>query len=122
MDIRATLKPGQNGTKKFVEKYGDRLVTVRYRYDAATGKSYKAVELIVDERDWSPKNHSRPPYRPSRRLGVRIDYHETELREQAKALGGIWRPRHKLWELSYDAIIELDLEDRVVEEIKQDDG
>jgi hypothetical protein len=35
MDIRLTRRPGQPGTKKFVERYGERLVCVRYRYDAA---------------------------------------------------------------------------------------
>ena len=29
------LKPGQKGTKHLVAQYGDRLVCVRYRYDAA---------------------------------------------------------------------------------------
>jgi len=34
MKTWARLKPGQNGTKKIVEKYGDALVCVRYRYDS----------------------------------------------------------------------------------------
>ena len=29
MDIKATLKPGQKGTKRLVEKYGERLLRVR---------------------------------------------------------------------------------------------
>jgi len=33
--VRLILRPGQNGTKKLLEKYGDRLVSVRYRYDEA---------------------------------------------------------------------------------------
>ncbi|HXG29426.1 MAG TPA: hypothetical protein VNJ47_11350 [Nevskiales bacterium] len=32
---RLTLKPGQNGTRKLQDKYGDRLLAVRYRYDPA---------------------------------------------------------------------------------------
>ena len=32
MEVKVTLKPGQNGTKRLVEHYGDQLVCVRYRY------------------------------------------------------------------------------------------
>jgi hypothetical protein len=28
------LKPGQKGTKRLLAQYGDRLICVRYRYDA----------------------------------------------------------------------------------------
>ncbi len=38
MEIKATMKPGQNGTKRYMEKYGDRLLCVRYRYDKPKGK------------------------------------------------------------------------------------
>jgi hypothetical protein len=57
MRVRLTLKPGQRGTKQFVEEYGDRLVCVRYRYDDKLRKRYKTVELIVDEADW-PDQHA----------------------------------------------------------------
>jgi hypothetical protein len=31
MKIKATMLPGQNGTKELQRKYGDQLVCVRYR-------------------------------------------------------------------------------------------
>ncbi len=34
MKTQIHLKPGQKGTKRLVEKYGDALLCVRYRYDA----------------------------------------------------------------------------------------
>lgn len=34
METRLRLNPGQNGTKKLVKEYGEKLVCVRYRYDA----------------------------------------------------------------------------------------
>ena len=46
METRLTLAPGQNGTKKLLAIYGDRLVCVRCRYDSARGVRYKTVELI----------------------------------------------------------------------------
>lgn len=48
MHILAIRRPGQRGTQKLVTRYGDRLVCVRYRYDAAAGKRYKTVEIILD--------------------------------------------------------------------------
>ncbi len=45
------LKPGQKGTKQLLAQYGDRLICVRYRYDAQRKKRFKTVELLVAERD-----------------------------------------------------------------------
>ena len=43
------LKPGGKGTRQYVEKYGDALVGVRYRYDKARGVLLKTVELVIEE-------------------------------------------------------------------------
>jgi hypothetical protein len=48
MKIRLCLKPGQRGTKRLTDKYGDALVCVRFRYDPATRQRLKTVELIVE--------------------------------------------------------------------------
>ncbi len=52
--VRLHLKPGQKGTKQLLAQYGDRLICVRYRYDAQRKKRFKTVELLVAERDWQP--------------------------------------------------------------------
>ena len=44
METRATLRPGQKRTHKLVARFGDRLVRVRYLYDADAGRRYKTVE------------------------------------------------------------------------------
>jgi len=119
MTTRATLRPGQKGTKRFAAKYGDRLVCVRYKYDAATGRRFTTVELIEEESAWRtepPAAAKTGPLTQSQRLPVRIDYRESELREKVKATGGIWRPRQKLWEMRYEDIVALGLESRVVAE------
>jgi len=54
MKTRLLLRPGQNGTKKLVTRFGDRLVAVRYRYDEEKRKRLETVELIVDEAPWEP--------------------------------------------------------------------
>ena len=55
MRTRLHLKPGQKGTKQLLAQYGDRLVCVRYRYDAQRKKRFKTVELNVAECDWDPQ-------------------------------------------------------------------
>lgn len=51
---RLKLKPGQKGTKALVEKYGDALVCVRYRYDEASRTRIKTVELVVEKKELGP--------------------------------------------------------------------
>ena len=102
MHVLAIRRPGQRGTQKLVTRYGDRLVCVRYRYDAAAGKRYKTVEIILDEAAWTP-----PPPHPDaprqvpkmdhiddldaqpehREVGVKVFFRENELRERVKAAG-----------------------------------
>ncbi len=50
MTARLKLKPGQNGMKKLLDKYGEALVCVRYRYDEASGTRVKTVELVAKTR------------------------------------------------------------------------
>ncbi|MCH7695387.1 MAG: hypothetical protein IIB73_03700 [Proteobacteria bacterium] len=115
MQIKLSLKPGQNGTKKWVEKYADKLVTVRYRYDEGKRKRYKTVEIIVAESTWrQDKNSLQITRNPADRLGIRVAGYEKAIRKKVKQAGGIWRPRQKLWELPYGQIIALELENRIV--------
>jgi hypothetical protein len=104
-----------SGTKKLLARYGERLVCVRYRYDRATGRRVKTAELIVEDVAWAGR--ARKPRRNDRDLvGVRIGWKESELRAAVKRARGIWRPRQRLWELSWDAVRTLGLQGRVVEE------
>ena len=116
--VRLKLAPGLRGTKKMERKYGDSLVCVRYRYDQAAKKRYKTVELVEVEVDWNPEAHqsrARSPIpTPSDKFGVRVFYDETELRSKVKQVGGIWRPKQKVWELTYAQICALGLESRIV--------
>lgn len=113
MQTRLTLRPGMPGTKKLLARYGKRLVCVRYVYDEARGRRLKTVELVIDEAPWRGR-----PRRPRRNdhdlVGVRIAWDETELRIAVKKAGAIWRPRQKLWEISWDAVRALGIGNRVV--------
>ena len=109
MQARLKLKPGQRGTKKELAQYGDKLVCVRYRYDAQRKKRYKTVELIVDEVDWTP----RP--RKDAMVGVRVKWGEAAVARRVKLAGGQWNAKQKVWELRYGQVRALGLEERMVE-------
>lgn len=108
---RLTLRPGQPGTRKLVEEYGARVVCIRYRYDAATKKRYKTVELIVEEVDWVP--HAPRP-QATDIVHLRLQYSEHALRRSVKLLGGRWHPETKTWCIAYGAVVALRLTERIV--------
>ncbi len=113
METRLSHVPGQNGTKKLLARYGERLVRVRYRYDAARKVRHKTVELIVETAPWvANRRNSRREAEDM--VAVRIAFSETALREQIKAAGAIWRPKHRLWEVDWKTVRELGLQARVV--------
>jgi len=114
METRLTLRPGMPGTKKLVARFGDRLVCVRYLYDPERRRRLKTVELVIEAVDWEPRNR-RPRRRPHDLVGVQIGYDEGALRSAVKTAGGIWRPRQRLWELSWEAVRVLGLESRVID-------
>ncbi len=52
MKTLRTLLPGQSGTKKLLNKYGEDLVCIRYRYDEVQNVKTKTVELIIEKAPW----------------------------------------------------------------------
>ena len=98
MTTRLKLKPGQRGTKRLLEKYGDSLVCVRYRYDEESGTRIKTVELIVDKKDWIPP---LPRFAADEIVPVRIAFAESKFKQMAKAAGGRWAPEARLWFIPY---------------------
>lgn len=76
------------GTRKLVERYGERLVCVRYLYDAKASRQYKTVEVIVSSAPWQPKPRSLRR-RDGDVVAVRIAYGEVELRARQAARRGM---------------------------------
>ncbi|HNT78201.1 MAG TPA: hypothetical protein PKH77_24570 [Anaerolineae bacterium] len=109
---RLTLQPGQAGTRQLVEKYGDRLVCVRYRYDAARRKRYKTVELIEEEAAWLP-----PDALPAAEalVGVVIGKTESSLQQRIREAGGRWNTTRGVWELRYADVVALGLTGRLAD-------
>ena len=118
MKVLQTLRPGQPGTKKLTARFGDRLLSVRYRGDAIRGVRYTTVELIVDEAPLAARRRESPLRTavadPNPMVGVRIFFRESDVRDRAKAAGAIWRPRQQLWEMPWRTAMSLGLADRVV--------
>ena len=134
MHVLAVRRPGQRGTRKLVATYGDRLICIRYRYDAEKKKRYKTAELIIEETTWTPP----PPHPAAPEPGLKMDYlddlevrpehrEETARREVAvkvfsgenarrdrvKAAGGRWSKTDKLWQVPYETALSLGLEHRI---------
>ncbi|MBN1781126.1 hypothetical protein JW948_08390 [bacterium] len=107
-----TLKPGTSGAKNETEKYGNKLICVRYRMDPVTLKKYKTVELIEDEIQNSKKEPGKIPV--NKILHLKIYINEYQLRKVVKASGGKWDVKSQTWLLAYREILNLGLENRIV--------
>ncbi|HZX16902.1 MAG TPA: hypothetical protein VFF22_08595 [Pseudomonas sp.] len=114
MDVVKSLKPGKNGTKRFVERYGDDLIAVRYRHDAEKQISYTTIELIVERKHKPPKTRTQPAGQPTALVLVRIGFHEKDMQLAVKQAGGKWQPEQRAWLLNYKAAVQLGLQERII--------
>jgi hypothetical protein len=102
------LKPGQKGTLQLVEKYGDTLLCVRYRYDEKRACRIKTVEIIVEE-----KPDIIPRYKDEDIVTVLVNFEELELREQLRGMRARWDTQLKVWFVPYRLIRGSILESRI---------
>ena len=85
MRTRLTLRPDQDGAKGLREQYGKQLGCVRYRYDEATRKRWKTVELIIAKRVGDPPSSQ---WSTETLVAIRVAAQEREVRQQVKSAGG----------------------------------
>jgi hypothetical protein len=111
MRTRLTLQPDQDGAKQLRNRYGERLVCVRYRYDETTKQRWKTVELIIEKSAWEPPP---PRWQDDTPVAIQVAAQEREGRRQVKAAGGKWNPKEVVWELPYGQVVALGLRDRIV--------
>lgn len=114
--IRLTVHPDQDGAKALRAEYGERLVCVRYRYDARNRKRYKTVELVIAEGAWTP---TAPVLASKHVVAIRVGATELEMRRQVKSAGGQWDVQRGVWKLRYDRVVALGLRPRMVEANKE---
>jgi hypothetical protein len=107
MQTRRASVLGQKGAKNLLDRYGERLVCIRYRFDERRRKRFTTVEIIVEESGWSP------PERPVI-VGLRVDFQETELQRRVKQAGGKWNSTKRVREIHYDQAVALGLKKRIV--------
>ena len=113
MKTYAHLKPGQKGTRQLTDKFGVKLICVRYRYDEQRQTKIKTVEIIVDKKPCTP----RLPYRDKDVVAVMVSYTETALRDRLKTAHNRWIQEEKLWRVSFGAIRgDAELEERILKE------
>jgi hypothetical protein len=112
MEVEKTLKPGMDGTKRFVERFGNRLVCVRQRIDRAASMRYTTVELVIDQRTIALRLAGAVTPEPAEQVPVRIALKEKALREQVRAAGGRWDSARRVWWLAPDIVHRLRLTDR----------
>jgi hypothetical protein len=111
MKIGKTIKPGQPGAKKWEEKYGDRLYSIRYRYDKKKLRKMITVEIIVENKPWK-RNEKRIPH--NKIVKLKAEYNEVYIRKLIKSAGGKWNNIERVWELPYSTTVDLGLENRIV--------
>ena len=100
------LKPGQPGTKRLLEQYGEQLICVWYRYDAGTCKRVKTVEIVIEENEWLPPAQR---FSADEVVWLRTGFVDRSRQQQLRAAGGKWDSQRCIWLISYDAAVKLGL-------------
>jgi hypothetical protein len=113
MKANTHLKPGQKGTKRLLEQYGDKLLCVRYRYDEKRQVRIKTVEIIVSETPCT----SSVRYRDNDIVNLMVPFAMKALRDRLRAAGGRWNPGARIWQVSFGAIRnDTELTERIMRE------
>jgi ATP-dependent protease HslVU (ClpYQ) ATPase subunit len=109
LKVRLTLNPGDRGTKKLVNEFGDKLICVRYRYDEKRGRRLKTVETIVEDIPW------KAPPGNNNEVFVKAKWNEKDLHLLIKNAGGKYDKNLKLWKIAYGDAMTLGLKSRIVD-------
>ncbi len=99
---------------KLAARFGDRLVCVRYRHDAAKRRRYTTVELVVAS---APIKGSAPNTARARKMqivAIRLHIHERDLRVLLYESGATCAPDSGLWYVPKSIAKALGLLHRVV--------
>ena len=105
------MSPNQKGPKKLMEKYGEKLLNVRYFYDSEKYIMMKTVELIVEQKPWQP-NQNKIPY--NKKFHLKVEYGEPHLGRLIKSAGRFWNKERGYWELPYREAVSLGLDNRIM--------
>lgn len=109
-----TVISGQYGTKRLKDKYGDKLLAVRYKLDTQRRKKIKTAEIIVDEWGLSERRRGMQRTPHNKIVHLYVEYGERGLGLTIRNAGGIWNKEKRYWELAYGKVMQLGLEDRII--------
>ncbi|WP_160151720.1 hypothetical protein [Microbulbifer sp. ALW1] len=117
MEIIKTIRPGQDGSKRYQEKYGDQLCAVRYRRSPCKSTVYTTVEIIVAQREaYQQKGREQRPEKVGEDwVAIKIAYEELELRNEIRRIGGRWSRMAKAWVAKRHLVSRLNIDHRIVE-------
>ncbi len=109
--VRKTLWPGQKGTGKFLRDWAERLVCVRYRFDAKSKIRYTTVELVAAApRPWTPPR--RPT--PDALVYLLVERNDWKAIRKLRVARAWWDRERGLWRTRYDVAERLRLRNRIV--------
>ena len=104
--ITKKLSRTDRGAIKLVQQFGDVLVCVRHRVDAAARFRYTTVELLIDKTEMQP--------RVERTVSIRVHPDEYGLRTIVRAAGARCDSKTGLWRLPKRVVTVLRLTKRIV--------
>jgi hypothetical protein len=114
MDVVKTLRPGDSGTKKLTQRFGDRLVCVRYRKDENKKRRYTTIELIVDEGPIDQnKLYRLDPEERALCVGVYVAKGDHDARRTVMLAGGKYDEKADLWRISLGKVVKFGLIERI---------
>jgi len=105
--VARRIAPTQAGAKRFALRYGDQLVCVRHRLDAAGTTRFTTVELLVETTPVVPAG--------TRLVALRLGPGEKTTRSLLMACGAQWDKSKKVWFVARQVAQSLGLADRIVQ-------
>ncbi|MDB5801524.1 MAG: hypothetical protein JWL63_2463 [Rhodocyclales bacterium] len=94
-----------------MERFGQKLLAVRYRQSADGKKRYVTVELLVSTRESrQTRGHQIDPI-----VEIRTFTHEIALHDQLKANGAVWNGRTQTWKVRHSIIIKLGIAKKITQ-------
>ena len=77
------------------------------------------MEFLVAERDWEPP---RPRFAHDQIVALRVAFADVAGRDRVKQAGRTWNPERRVWQLRYDRVVTLGLNNRIVVEPASNSG
>jgi len=86
---------------------------------ARSNSSRSAAEFLVAERNGEPP---RPRFAHDQIVGLRVAFADVAVRARVKQAGGTWNPERRVWQLRYDRVVALSLNNCIVNEPASNSG